>query len=491
MTLPQMRAAALDCVDSLAGEELSLLLAAAENPVDRYWMDPAFILEEAFPSVDPWQARVMRSESPRLLLLCSRQAGKSTTAAGLALRTAILEPGSLTLLLSRTLRQSGELFRDKVLRNWKAIGSPLKAKAPTQLELTLANGSRIVSLPENEEGIRGYSGVGLLVIDEAARVSDELYKSVRPMVAVSAGRMVALSTPFGKTGWFYQEWFGDADWQRVRIAAANCPRIPADFLAEERKALGEEWYRQEYECDFSDGSGSPLFLSEWLARAAEVARSLRSTRRQAQAIGVDPGEGQANTCWAAVDEYGLIELVSERTPDTAVIPARTVTFAKRHGVPPDRWAFDAGGGGKQWAHVLRAQGYRGVRIVAFGEAVTPEPAPSQPFGRRFEAREERAAAVNRRAQMYGLLRDLLARESCWGIPAEYHELRRQLSLIPLQRDGEGRLKLPPKQRRGGSREGGERTLTEILGCSPDEADAVVLAVYSMTARASRPRAGTR
>jgi hypothetical protein len=65
------------------------------------------------------------------------------------------------------------------------------------LTLELVNGSRIVSLPENESGIRGFSGVNLLVIDEAARVDDSLYRSVRPMLAVSGGRLVALSTPFG------------------------------------------------------------------------------------------------------------------------------------------------------------------------------------------------------------------------------------------------------------------------------------------------------
>src|SRR5207244_4416310 len=118
------------------------------------------------------------------------------------------------------------------------------------LRLELANGSRIVSLPGDEATVRGFSGVALLVIDEAARVNDALYYSVRPMLAVSQGRLVSLSTPFGKRGWFHDEWFGEGDWERVKITAEECPRIPATFLAEERRALGERWYKQEYLCSF-------------------------------------------------------------------------------------------------------------------------------------------------------------------------------------------------------------------------------------------------
>ena len=201
---------------------------------------------------DPWQAELLCSDSPRILLLCSRQAGKSQTAAAIALRTALLEPDSLVLLLSPTLRQSGELFRSKLLPLYNGLGRPVRAAHETALTLTLRNGSRVVSLPGNESGIRGYSDVALLIIDEAARVPDEFYRSVRPMLAVSQGRLVALSTPFGKRGWFFDEWTGGNDWRRVRITAAECPRIDAEFLEQERQAMGERWFNQEYCCSFED-----------------------------------------------------------------------------------------------------------------------------------------------------------------------------------------------------------------------------------------------
>jgi Terminase large subunit, T4likevirus-type, N-terminal len=205
---------------------------------------------------DPWQTTLLRSTSNRQQLLCSRQAGKSTAAAALALLTALLKPPALTLLLSPTLRQSGELFRQKVLPLWRAMGCPGLKRKPTALELELANGSRIVSLPESEEGIRGFSSVALLVIDEASRVSDALYMAVRPMLAVSQGRLIALSTPFGQRGWFFQEWEGLSAWERIRITANQVPRITREFLAEERRTLGDRWYFQEYHCEFVEGIGN-------------------------------------------------------------------------------------------------------------------------------------------------------------------------------------------------------------------------------------------
>jgi hypothetical protein len=201
---------------------------------------------------DSWQTTFLRSAADRVLMLCSRQAGKSQTAAALALCTALRLPGSLTLLLSPTLRQSGELFRDKVMRLYAAAGRPMKAARETALQLDLDNGSRIVSLPGEEGTIRGYSGVALLIIDEASRVPDALYLSVRPMIAVSGGRLVCLSTPFGKRGWFYEEWTGRRPWTRVRITADQCPRISRAFLDEEREALGPRWFLQEYCCEFTE-----------------------------------------------------------------------------------------------------------------------------------------------------------------------------------------------------------------------------------------------
>lgn len=214
-------------------------------------LDRAAFAEHLGVVPDDWQAGLLRSDSGRVLLNCCRQSGKSTMAALLAVHTALYEPGSLILLLSPTLRQSGELFR-KALAFYREARRPVEASSETALTLTLESGSRIVSLPGQEANVRGYSGVGLLVIDEAARVPEDLYASVRPMLAVSAGRLLALSTPFGTRGWWYEAWRGREAWERYEVPATECPRISPQFLEEERRTLGPWWFEQEYECKFLD-----------------------------------------------------------------------------------------------------------------------------------------------------------------------------------------------------------------------------------------------
>ncbi len=208
-------------------------------------LDPAAMMRAAGLEPDPWQAELLRSEARAALLLCSRQSGKSTTAAATALHEALYRGPALVLLLSPSLRESQELFRS-VAGMYGALGAKVPEQSLSALRLELTNGSRILSLPGTERTVRGYSGVKLLVMTRA-RVADELYLSVRPMLAVSGGRLIALSTPWGKRGWFHHEWTeGGEGWRRVKVTAAECPRISPEFLAQERAAIGDWWYLQEY-----------------------------------------------------------------------------------------------------------------------------------------------------------------------------------------------------------------------------------------------------
>jgi hypothetical protein len=204
---------------------------------------------------DPWQEALLRSPASRILLLCSRQSGKSTVTALLALHQAIYQPDSLILLLSPSLRQSQELFK-KVQTVYRVLNVPTPLAAESALRYEFMNGSRMIALPGIEANVRGYSGVNLLVIDEAARVLDDLYYSVRPMLAVSGGRLMALSTPFGKRGWFHHEYTHGHDWERVRITAFDCPRITREFLAEEQRSMPAMVFAAEYMTEFTDTEDS-------------------------------------------------------------------------------------------------------------------------------------------------------------------------------------------------------------------------------------------
>ena len=206
---------------------------------------------------DTGQKDVLRSDAQRILLNCSRQTGKSTVTALLAVHTACYEPDSLSLLLSPSLRQSQELFK-KALSFYRKLDTGVPSLSESALRLELQNGARVISLPGKEHTVRGFSNVRLLAVDEAARVPDDLYLSIRPMLAVSGGRFIALSTPFGTRGWWYEAWRSGETWERYEVPASRCPRIAEEFLREERQAMGEWWFAQEYDCQFLDSETQPF-----------------------------------------------------------------------------------------------------------------------------------------------------------------------------------------------------------------------------------------
>ena len=215
-------------------------------------LDPALWFTDAGVEPDEWQRAAIRSQSRRQLWLCHRQAGKSTTAALKALAKATSSPGSLVLLISPSQRQSAELLRKVVELHGRIAGLPKPAFVSLhRLEFEPEVAGRILSLPSSEGTVRGYSRVLLAVLDEASRIPDPIVAAVKPMLAVSAGELVALSTPNGEVGWFFEQWTRGGDiWERTKVTADECPRISAAFLQEEREQLGEMIFRQEYMCEF-------------------------------------------------------------------------------------------------------------------------------------------------------------------------------------------------------------------------------------------------
>jgi hypothetical protein len=223
---------------------------------------------------DRWQVDVLESAARHIVLLCSRQAGKSQTTAILATHRAVTVPDSLVLLLAPALRQSQELFR-KVKGVYVALGPTVPAVVENALSLELANGSRIVCLPGKEATVRGFSAPDLVIEDESARVPDELHQAIRPMLAVSGGRLVLLSSPFGRRGHFYETWeHGGSEWLRVRVTAHEVPRIDPAWLEHEEAAIGSWWFSQEYLCEFKDAVDSYFRGEDVAAMASPAVRPL-------------------------------------------------------------------------------------------------------------------------------------------------------------------------------------------------------------------------
>jgi hypothetical protein len=173
-------------------------------------------------------------------------------AAVVALHRALYRPGSLILVLAPAERQAKELFSKVAALYRDHDGQALTADSYRKLGMELTNGSRIEALPGTEKTIRGFSGVDTLILDEASRVDDGLYYAVRPMLAVSGGSLMMLTTPYGKRGVFFEEWTKGVGWERYEVPASMCPRISRAFLAEERATLPARIYRQEYFNSFEE-----------------------------------------------------------------------------------------------------------------------------------------------------------------------------------------------------------------------------------------------
>jgi hypothetical protein len=239
-------------------------LAGATVPVP----DAVTLFETTVGPTDAWQRRALASSSRRALWLCARQVGKSTTAAVLAAHEALSQRASLTLLISPSERQSIELAR-KVRAVLIDAGAALAVDNVTSLELW--GGARVISLPSREQTIRGFSAPSLVIEDEASRVDDALHHAVRPMLSTSGGRLILLTTAWGKRGHFYEAWTDGGDgWERTLVPATECSRIDPGFLADERASIPPHVYASEYLCEFTDTTDA-VFGADWIAAALDDA----------------------------------------------------------------------------------------------------------------------------------------------------------------------------------------------------------------------------
>ena len=196
---------------------------------------------------------MLDSEKRYHILNCARQVGKSTVTAIKALHTSVYTPDSLVLLVSPSLRQSQEIFKKVTYYARQVADLPDKIE-DNQLSLMFTNGSRIVALPGSQKTIRGYSAASLVIVDEAAFAEPSLFSALTPMLSISNGDLMLLSTPNGKIGFFWDVWDkGEAtEWAKYEIPWWRCPRHNAERLKALKQVIGEYRFGVEFECQFFD-----------------------------------------------------------------------------------------------------------------------------------------------------------------------------------------------------------------------------------------------
>jgi hypothetical protein len=227
-----------------------------------YRMDPVVWVREIV-GVEPtaWQQSFLRApRGASIAALTARQVGKTTTAAWAIAHAMLFYPGSLSVIACPAQRQSAEAVRrsKEVL-----VKAAAKFKSDNVYALELENGSRVLALPSGDDTVRGLTVDAWIIADEAARLTDELIAALRPMRARRPeARFAMLSTAWSRTDPFWKVWDSDdPTWLRLRATAGSDPTLfTAEFLEQERRALGEHAFRREY---FGVPGGSEASLFPW------------------------------------------------------------------------------------------------------------------------------------------------------------------------------------------------------------------------------------
>jgi hypothetical protein len=238
-------------------------------------------------------------------MVCGRQVGKTETCAVDGLHHATTHSDVTVLILAPTQRQSSELFKrvkDLIGRSGKDWG----VTRETQTIIEFKNDSRIICLPAGSDGnnIRGYTA-DYIIVDEAAFVADSIFSSVLlPMLATTNGTLALASTPFGKSGFLYDEaWTGSGDWHITHVPSSESPLVESRFIDEQRETLSQTEYRQEIEGEFVE-SAAAFFDRDVLSDATDPSAHFRG---QSVVLGCDIARhGSDRTVIVPMDEHGVI-----------------------------------------------------------------------------------------------------------------------------------------------------------------------------------------
>jgi len=248
--------------------------------------------------LDDWQKEVMNCKG-NICLRSGRQVGKSTVVSILAAEFAVNNPKKVVVIIANVQRAAINLFLK--VQNYLHDNHKKKiAKRMTLSYAKLKNGSEIHCLPAGDtgEGIRGFT-VDLLIADEAAYIKPTVWTAITPMLAITRGRKILLSTPHGRTGYFY-DCFNDPTYTSFHVSAEDCPRKDVKFLENEKKRMTKVQYATEYLGEFIDEL-KQFFPTELVERCCILGRGNHRALRQ-YFMGVDIARmGKDETTFEIID----------------------------------------------------------------------------------------------------------------------------------------------------------------------------------------------
>ena len=285
-----------------------------QRKLKRLIEDPVFFVKTVLKMTPyPYQEEIMLNQSDRRLAVTSRQIGKSTLGQWLAIWWAVTRPNSQVLIISRSQDQSSEFLRDI---KGMLLGSPLAndiGNLKSMTKLSLKNNSIIEAMPCSASSLVGRSP-DLIILDEASRYeSDEVYtEGVRPMLMHKHGKLLIISTPKGKRGFFwnlYNEWQKSEAKAKVwhipilrQDGTIVCPAFRRKDVDREKREMNDNKFRQEYMGEFIDDTNA-FFPYELILPCIKPYKFEHAGNpKKAYYMGVDWGQVQDSTVITIVEK---------------------------------------------------------------------------------------------------------------------------------------------------------------------------------------------
>jgi len=270
-------------------------------------------------TLDQWQKDYINTEPNKdCFLLCGRQVGKTTAMSIKAVELCInhFKKGDLVLINSITEKQAYHMLtKAKVYaeENYRKHIVRKKEDKPTKHRLMFKNGTGILCYAAGEtgEGLRGFT-IKKLMSDEGARMSEEYFIAVSPMMSVIGGSRDIASTPAGKlhadgSEKYFYKCSKDSKFKSFYVSAEDCPRHTKEFLSGEKERLSKLAYAQEYLAVFTDEL-KRLFSKELIEEICTLEEPAAIDKRGQYYLGVDVGGLGEDEC-----SYEVIELLSNKT----------------------------------------------------------------------------------------------------------------------------------------------------------------------------------
>lgn len=232
----------------------------------RQWVEDNFVGKFLDP-LEPWQIEFLDAVSNYkmpILANCARGTGKSEIAAICATHQCIFRANQTILLVSPNFAQSREIYRRcrRLYDKYQSAHRPyLLTDSKTSMELS--NGSRLVTLAGgNPISGRSYRA-NMVLLDEMAFCDRDMIEGalVPSMAGVPGAKFLGISTPNGREGSLFYEWFDTVpgSFYKITLPADKSKRLTPEYLATQRAIMRDEKWRQEYNVEFVSGGEQAYF----------------------------------------------------------------------------------------------------------------------------------------------------------------------------------------------------------------------------------------